>query len=61
MREWPQTPVEIRPATAPDGQRGVLVQLPDGYVVTSPTSARKMAADLIAAAEEAEADEVPDP
>lgn len=42
--------VTIRPATAPDGGRGVLLQLPDGYVLVGPGDAEELAARLVQAA-----------
>lgn len=46
-------PVEIRPVAAPDGRPGVLVQLPDGFVVVNPEDAPVLAQRLLEAAGEA--------
>lgn len=47
--------VEIRPVTAPDGRAGVLLQLPDAYILLNPEDAIEIADRLIEAAEEANA------
>jgi hypothetical protein len=46
-------PVEVRPVTAPDGRPGVLVQLPDGFVVVNPEDAVELAMRMVDAAAEA--------
>lgn len=48
----PEIPVEIRPAIDPAGRPGVLLQLPDGYVVMQPEDAYQLAARLRSCAAE---------
>lgn len=48
----PQIPVEIRPALDPAGRPGVLLQLPDGYVVMQPEDAYALATRLRSCAAE---------
>lgn len=47
--------VEIRPARDPAGRPGVLLQLPEGWVVLQPADARQLAYRLEACANEVEA------
>lgn len=44
--------VEVRATIAPDGRRMVLVQLPDGYVIVTPTDARSLAFALAQVADQ---------
>ena len=44
--------VQVRAATAPDGARNVLLQLPDGYVLMSPVDATRIAHLLLMTAAE---------
>ncbi len=46
--------VEVRVAVGPDGSRRVLLQLPDGYLLTRPDDARTLAGMLEDAAAEAD-------
>lgn len=46
MSKWPQVEVEVRPVTAPNREPGVLLQLPDGYVVMTPEAATSLAQRL---------------
>ncbi len=46
-------PVEVRVATAPDGEINVLLQLPDGYVLMHPDAAEIVAANIVDMAAEA--------
>jgi hypothetical protein len=39
--------VKVAAADAPDGRTMVLLQLPDGYVLTEPADARLLAAALV--------------
>lgn len=48
-------PVECGVVPHPSGTPGVLLQLPDGFVVMRPEDARRVAAMLTETAEEAEA------
>lgn len=52
-------PIEIRPVMAPDGQLGVLLQLPDGYVVIRADGARRLAGLLEEVAAEIETVDCP--
>jgi len=56
-RESGSVPVEVRPAVDPQGVPGVLLQLPDGWVVMKPDGARKVGAMLINTADEVESHE----
>lgn len=56
MRREP-VPVEVRPAVAPDGDEMVLLQLPDGFTLMTPESARRIAAMLLNVADEVDEDE----
>lgn len=47
--------IEVRPAPDPAGRPGVLVQLPNGWVVLQPADARVLAEALIDCATEVEA------
>jgi hypothetical protein len=47
-------PVEIRPITAPDGMRGVLIQLEHGWTIVNPTDAKRIGFTLIETATEVE-------
>jgi hypothetical protein len=46
--------VEVRATVAPDGRRMVLVQLPDGYVILTPTDTRVLALTLSQVADQLE-------
>lgn len=52
----PKIPIEVRVATDPEGRIGVLLQLPDAYVIVQPDDARKIAGMLQDAAVEAALD-----
>lgn len=56
MTDWPQTPIEVGVVDAPNGLKGVLMQLPDGYAVMSPDSAKKVGLLLIEISEKAQDD-----
>ncbi len=45
-------PVEVRQAISPDGRVGVLLQIPNGYLLVSPTNAERVALELSRAAAE---------
>lgn len=47
-------PVLVAPTTNPRGENAVLLQFPDGWMVTSPANARTIAALLLDVADEVE-------
>lgn len=55
MAQPDKVPITVRPALDPAGLTGVLLQLPDGWLIVAPEAARQLAATLIDVADETEA------
>ena len=47
-------PIEVRPVIDPQGRTGVLLQMPDGFVIMRPAGAREVGLMLLGAADEAD-------